>query len=146
MTYDLLQRSLLPPTHTFADLMPYRVREILLVSSSYDAYILEEDGPLTERLFAEYSELNLSWAPRLTHAPNTAAALDRLHERNFDLVLTTPRLADSSVLAFARLVKTEFPRMPVVCLLFNEADLAQFPESATRGVIDRLFMWTGDAR
>jgi hypothetical protein len=53
----------------FHDLMPYRVREVLLVSSAYDAFTLEEDGTLTERLFLEYSELNLHSAPRITHAP-----------------------------------------------------------------------------
>ena len=60
---------------TFHDLMPYRVREILLVSSPYDAFILEEDGRLTERIFTEYSELNLSSAPRMTHVSTGARAM-----------------------------------------------------------------------
>jgi hypothetical protein len=34
----------------FQDLMLFRVHEILLVSSPYDAYILEEDGRLTEQI------------------------------------------------------------------------------------------------
>ena len=29
---------------SFHDLMPYRIHEILLVSSEYDAFILEQDG------------------------------------------------------------------------------------------------------
>ena len=51
----------------FHDLMPHRVREVLLVSSLYDAFILQEDGHLSEQIFLEYSELSLSSAPRFTH-------------------------------------------------------------------------------
>ena len=52
--------------------MPHRVREILLVSSAYDAFVLEEDGPLTERIFTGYSELSLTSAPRITNVPSAA--------------------------------------------------------------------------
>ena len=46
----------------FQDLMPHRVHEILLVASPYDAYILEEDGQLTEQILTEsvsYTHLTL---------------------------------------------------------------------------------------
>ena len=32
-------------------LMNHRIREILLVASVYDAYVLEEDGSLEERIW-----------------------------------------------------------------------------------------------
>ncbi len=51
----------------FAHLMPFRVQEILLVASLYDAFNLEEGGRLTELLLLEYRELNLSFAPRITN-------------------------------------------------------------------------------
>ena len=41
----------------FQDLMLYRVHEILLVASPYDAFILEEDGRLTEQILHEYIEI-----------------------------------------------------------------------------------------
>ena len=50
----------------FHDLMKFRVREILLVSSLYDAFVLEEDGRLAERIFSEYVDLNLHFVPRIT--------------------------------------------------------------------------------
>jgi hypothetical protein len=52
----------------FGHLMPFRVQEILLVASMYDAFTLEEGGRLTELLLSEYRELNLSFAPRITKA------------------------------------------------------------------------------
>jgi DNA-binding NarL/FixJ family response regulator len=130
----------------FHDLMPHRVREILLVSSPYDAFTLEEDGRLTERIFTEYSELNLSSAPRITHVSTGARALELLSERPFDLVLTMVRIVDTDVGAFARQVKSVYPKMPVVLLVLTESDLGRFPGGPGGGPIDHVFWWTGDAR
>ncbi len=130
----------------FHDLMPYRVREILLVSSPYDAFTLEADGRLTERIFTEYSELNLSSAPRVTHVSTGARAMELLAERRFDLVVAMPRIADTDVSAFGRRVKAAYPGMPVVLLVLTEADLKSFPGGVDPKVIDRVFWWTGDAR
>src|SRR3990172_3729262 len=130
----------------FHDLMPYRVREILLVSSPYDAFTLEEDGRLTERIFTEYSELNLSSAPRVTHVSTGARAIELLAERRFDLVLAMPRIADTDVSPFGRRVNALSPTMPVVLLVLTEADLRTFPGGIDPQVIDRVFWWTGDAR
>src|SRR5437016_3237125 len=97
----------------FHDLMPFRVREILFVSSSYDAFILEEDGWLTERFFNQASELNLSWSPRITHVETAHKALQLLAERPFDLVMTVVVLGDMDITAFSRLVKERHPGLPM---------------------------------
>ena len=62
----------------FHDLTPHRIREVLLVSSPYDAFILEEDGQLTEQVFAEYREVSASAPPRFTHVPTDKAAFAAL--------------------------------------------------------------------
>lgn len=134
-----------PWDQTFHDLMPNRVREVLLVSSPYDAFILEEDGRLSDRIFSEYSELNLSNAPRITHAPSGASAMEMLNDRHFDLVLTMSRIPDTDVSAFGRRVKEGFPKMRVVLLVLTEADLGQFPGGLDPAAIDHVFRWTGDA-
>ncbi len=136
----------MPWYRKFQGLMPYRVREALLVSSSYDAFALEEDGPLAERLFSEYSELNLHWAPRITHATTAASAMQHLGSRRFDLVITVPRVRDTDAAAFSKLVKSRYPYLPLVLLILDEADLALFPGSVPVPTIDRVFLWTGDAQ
>ena len=60
----------------FHDLTPYRVREVLLVSSPYDAFILEEDGQLTEKVFWEYREVSASGPPRFTQVSSVDAAFE----------------------------------------------------------------------
>jgi len=130
---------------TFHDLMPNRVREVLLVSSHYDAFTLEEDGRLSDRVVSEYSELNLSNAPRITHVSTGARAMRALAERRFDLVLTMVRIPDIDVSAFGRGVKQRFPNLPVVLLVLTEADLGEFPGGFDPQAIDVVFWWTGNA-
>ncbi len=130
----------------FHDLMASRIREILLVSPAYDAFILEEDGRLTERLYSEYSELDLSLAPRITHVSTAARALEALAERRFDMVITVVRLKDMPVADFAFQVKQRFGDLPVVLLTFDHADMEQCPGGVCPIGIDRMVLWTGDAR
>ena len=127
--------------------MPFRVREVLLVSSFYDAFALEEDGQLGTRLFLGYSELNLSqFTPRITHAPTAARAMELLEERWFDLVITMVHLEDMDVCAFARQIKVAHPRRPVVLLTLQETELRELAERGEAECIDEIFLWTGDAR
>ena len=74
--------------------MPFRVQEILLVASMYDAFTLEEGGRLTELLLSEYRELNLSFPPHVTRASTGEEALKLMEVRRFDMVITMSRLGD----------------------------------------------------
>ncbi len=125
--------------------MPFRVREILLVSSAYDAFVLEEDGSLSDRLFYEYSELNLSSAPRLTHAASLDRALQLLGQRTFDLVITVVRVGPTDAADIASAVKTLAPNLPVALLIFDDADLTLFADALPPATIDHVFQWLGDA-
>ncbi|MCP4655962.1 MAG: histidine kinase [bacterium] len=130
----------------FHDLMPYRVREVLLVSSPYDAFILEEDGLLTEQVFREYRGLSLSAPPRFTHVPSGEEAMHCLHERRYDLILVMTSLADMSVNAFGRRVKDLRPGRPVVLLALDRKELHQLDDSIDPQAIDGTFLWSGDAQ
>ncbi len=102
--------------HRFHDLIPYRVREILLVSSPYDAFILEEDGRLSEQLYTEFRALDLSSPPRVHQASSAKEALKRLEGAYFDLILVMSSLADHSVNEFARSVRRLYPKKAIVYL------------------------------
>jgi CheY-like chemotaxis protein len=134
-----------PWQQRFGELLPHRVREILLVSSKYDAFVLEEDGPLGDRLYRQYSALSLSSAPRITHADTAAEALRLIDARHFDLVLTVVRVRDIDAIALSERVKSRHPELSVVLLLFDETDLNQLPDQRVPPTIDRAFQWTGSA-
>ena len=60
---------------SFERLIPHRVRDILVVASSYDAFVIEEGGRLTELILNEYVSLNLSDGPRVTRVASADEAL-----------------------------------------------------------------------
>src|SRR5213594_3645163 len=94
------------PFRAFQNLMPYRVQDILLVSSLYDSFTLQEDGRLNELILGEFLELSLHHTPGLTHVSSGAEALALAKaERRFNLILTTPQLGDMDATELAREVK-----------------------------------------
>jgi len=135
-----------PQFGIFHDLMKFRVREILLVSSFYDAFVLEEDGGLSERIFSEYIDLNLRFIPRITRVSSAEEAFDSIKKGSFDLVITMTRISDMNLCQFGQKVKELQPGMPIVLLTYEWVDvdlLIRLRE--TRG-IDKVFYWTGDTR
>jgi hypothetical protein len=94
----------------FHELMTQKVREILLVSSLYDACIMEEDGRLSERIIHEYRGLNLSQPPRITWVSSAEEALSALDTKEFDMVITMPRLADMDAFVLGQTIKHRFSR------------------------------------
>ena len=136
-----------PLPHTPAlpqGLMSFRIREVLLVASDYDSYILEEDGQLAESLDVEFYQLKLSWAPRILTAPNAETALELLETRPFDLVITMSRLGGMAVQEFGRKVKARRAGMPVVLLADNPLEAARVKEMGPSSGIDQAFVWRGD--
>ena len=129
----------------YHDLMRHKVREILLVSSLYDAFILEEDGGLSEQIFGEYKGLELTSPPRVIRVSSAKKALLELEARNYDLVITMTHLYDLDPLEFGKQVKAVSPGVPVILLVTDLTDLQQYhlPEK-TEG-IDKIFYWTGDS-
>ncbi len=130
----------------YNDLMPHRVREVLLVSSLYDAFIMQEEGHLTEQIFVEYKDLNLSSAPRFTHVTTAEEALEMLKVRRFDIVLAMHRVGGLDLQSFGRQVKQQRPGKPVVVLAFDHAEIERLPNLISPDCIDAVFMWNGDAK
>ena len=145
MTIDPTQDAFDPRFKMFHELMGKKVREILLVSSPYDAWIMEEDCRLSERIVSEYRGLNLSNPPRLTWVSSAAKALAALDERRFDMVITMPSLSDMGAVEMGRAVKENNPHLPVVLFQHGVQPVSErgLDTSAARA-IDRTFVWTGD--
>ncbi|MFH1138509.1 MAG: PEP/pyruvate-binding domain-containing protein [Pseudomonadota bacterium] len=134
-----------PRFKTFHELMSWKIKDILLVSSQYDACIMEEDCRLAERIVNEYRGLNLSQPPRLTWASSAEEALAALDRKKFELVITMPRLADMDALAMGREIKRRRPDLPIILLTHAAlADECAFDPEASRAV-DRTFVWTGNS-
>jgi CheY-like chemotaxis protein len=129
----------------YHELMPWKVRRILLVSTPYDAWILEEDGRLSERIINEYRGLNLSHPPQLTWVSTADDAMKALDAKRYDMVITMPRIADMNALDFAKAVKGKRPDIPVVLISHSTAlDPGAMSVSGDARLIDRAYVWTGN--
>ena len=129
----------------FQDLMLFRVHEILLVSSPYDAYILEEDGRLTEQILHGYLGMNISYAPRLWHAQTAEQALNMIEKRKFDLIIIMLRISDMNSVSLAKKIKRTHPKTSLFLLAFDESELTIFRENEIQHFFDRVFIWSGNA-
>ena len=126
----------------FQDLMPHRIHEILLVASPYDAFILEEDGHLTEQILTEYIGMNLSYAPRVTRVSTGQEAINIITKKKFDLVIVMLRIEDQDPITLGTAIKDRYPKKPVILLAFDEVELKQLSDVITPKSIDRAFIWT----
>src|SRR6056297_3117229 len=82
-------------SHTaFNKLMQRRIRKVLIVSSNYDFFMLEEDGRVDEQIFNEYVSLNLRYPPTFIQASTSKQAFEILAEEDIDLVIEMLNIAD----------------------------------------------------
>src|SRR5664279_2209633 len=131
----------------FENLMPFRVQDILLVSSLYDSFILREDGRLNELLIGESYELNLQHVPRITHVKTGAEALALARaDSRFNLIVTNLELEDMSAAELATEVKRSGLDASVVVLAYDYSEVKNFVSRTPHSPIERIFLWQGNAR
>ncbi|WP_289053079.1 PEP/pyruvate-binding domain-containing protein [Carboxylicivirga marina] len=131
----------------YHDLMPFRVKEILLVATLYDAYAIENEGRFTEQVMGGFYQLHLSELPRVTGVTTYKEAIAKLNEKHFDLIIVMVGVEKQSPIDLSQMVKKEFPYIPIFMLLNNDADIPFF-EARQRelGVLDEIFVWNGDPK
>ena len=134
-----------PKYKVFHELMSKRMRNVLLVSSIYDSFMLEEDGRLSDQIYEEFQNLNLRTLPRITRVSSANEALDILKTQKFDLVITMRRLGEMDAFSFGKNVK-KIQNIPVILLLTSVVEISYLPIREKRKGIDRVFVWNGDSK
>lgn len=131
----------------FENLMPFRVQNILLVSSLYDSFILREDGRLNELLIDESLEMNLRQIPNITHVSSCAEAVELAKSNpQFNLIVTNLAVGDMNAAQLAREVRRAGLDVPVVVLGYDYREIKDFVARNPATDIDRVFLWQGTAR
>src|SRR6266542_1478789 len=128
--------------------MPFRVHDILLVSSLYDSFILREDGRLNELLIGQSMELHLQHAPEITHVTTVAEALQlaRGGRRRFDLILCNAQLDGMDCLAFAAALRRSGVDVPIAVLAFDRREASSLMSRKPLEGIEQVFLWEGNPR
>ena len=132
-----------PHFKIFHDLMPFKVQEILLISSLYDAFIMEEDGSIATRLINEFHGLNLSKPPKITRVSSAVEALQLITQKKFEMVITMPFLGGMDAFALGTAIKKIQPDLPVILVAHNLR--STFPDQMDRHGVDQIFIWCCEA-
>ncbi len=136
----------------FENLMPFRVQDILLVSSLYDSFILREDGRLNELLIGESIELHLQHTPEITHVSTAAEALELARTQpRYNLIISNVHLSDMDCVDLAAAVRRAGMDIPIAVLAFDlqevQALMARDPLDTHRlKGIEQVFLWQGNPR
>jgi CheY-like chemotaxis protein len=131
----------------FENLMPFRVQDILLVSSLYDSFILREDGRLNELLIGESLELNLQQIPGITHVSSGAQALALARSQpRFNLIVTNLEVEDMDAAQLAREIKAAGLDVPVVVLAYDYREIKNFVARNPITDVESIFLWQGNVR
>ena len=129
---------------SFVNLMTRRIFNVLIVANPYDAFMLEDDGRVDEKLFDEYMELGMRYPPSFSQVSTTEEAEQVLKITDVDLVICMPGNADNDAFAVARDVKRMAPQIPCVVLTPFSHGITKRIENEDMSIFDYVFCWLGN--
>ena len=129
---------------SFVNLMTKRIFNVLLVANPYDAFMLEDDGRIDEKIFNEYMNLSLRYPPRFTQVSTEEDAWKQLKNTTFDLVIVMPGTDNSDTFDIARSIKQEYPDIPLVVLTPFSHGITARMEHEDLSIFEYVFCWLGN--
>ena len=129
---------------SFVNLMMRRIYNVLIVANPYDAFMLEDDGRIEEKIYNEYMELGLRYPPTFTQVSTTEEAASVLRSTVIDLVICMPGNADNDAFDVARDIKGKFPNIHCVVLTPFSHGITKRMENEDLSIFDYVFCWLGN--
>ena len=128
----------------FVDLMRRRIFNVLLVANPYDAFMLEDDGRVDEKIFDEYAKLGLRYPPRFVQVASQEEAERELRRTSFELVICMPGTDSNDVFDIARNIKFMNPKVPIVVLTPFSHGITKRMEHEDLSIFEYVFCWLGN--
>ena len=129
---------------SFVNLMTKRIFNVLLVANPYDAFMLEDDGRIDEKIFNEYMNLSLRYPPRFTQVSTEEEAWKQLANTTFDLVICMPGSDNSDTFEIARSIKNKYSHIPLVVLTPFSHGITARMEHEDLSIFEYVFCWLGN--
>lgn len=129
---------------SFVNLMTRRIFNVLLIANPYDAFMLEDDGRIDEKLFNEYAALSLRYPPRFTQVSTAEEAWAELGRNSFDLIIVMPGTDSSDTFDIARDIKERNAHIPVVVLTPFSHGITARIEHEDLSAFEYVFCWLGN--
>lgn len=129
---------------TFVDLMARRIFNVLLIANPYDAFMLEDDGRVDEKIFDEYAKLGLRYPPRFIQVASEEEALRQMEAFSFDLVIVMPGTDNNDIFDIARGIKESHPQIPCVVLTPFSHGISKRMADEDMSAFEYVFCWLGN--
>ena len=129
---------------SFINLMTRRIFNVLIIANPYDAFMLEDDGRVDEKIFEEYMELGMRYPPTFTQVSTIEEANEAMKNMAFDLVICMPGTADNDAFSVARAVKAEALDVPCVVLTPFSHGITRRMQDEDLSIFDYVFCWLGN--
>ena len=129
---------------SFMNLMTRRIYNVLIIANPYDAFMLEDDGRIEEKIFNEYMELGLRYPPSFIKVSTAEEASHVLDNNNVDLALCMPGNADNDAFDVARAVKERYPQLPCIVLTPFSHGITRRMQNEDLSIFDYIFCWLGN--
>ncbi len=128
----------------FVDLMARRIFNVLLIANPYDAFMLEDDGRIDEKIFHEYAALGLRFPPRFMQVASLEEAETQLRFFTPDLIICMPATSNNDVFAIARTIKEAHESIPIVVLTPFSHGIARRLTDEDLSIFEYVFCWLGN--
>ena len=129
---------------SFVDLMARRIFNVLLIANPYDAFMLEDDGRVDEKIFDEYAKLGLRYPPRFIQVASEEEALRQMEKFSFDLVIVMPGTDNNDIFDIARGIKNSQPQIPCVILTPFSHGISKRMADEDLSAFEYVFCWLGN--
>ncbi|MCX6248072.1 MAG: phosphoenolpyruvate synthase [Bacteroidetes bacterium] len=144
------QNALDPRKYYFIDtsfnlLMKRRIYQVLLISSNYDAFMLEEDGRIDETIFMEYVSLSLRYPPQFIKVTSEEEAFEVLEDKRIELVISMLSIEKTDTFDLAIRIKNKYPKIPIVVLTPFSREVNIKLREKNLSAIDYVFSWLGNS-
>jgi CheY-like chemotaxis protein len=128
---------------SFELLMHKRIQYVLLICSKYDAFILEEDGKIDEKIFNDYVSFNIRYPPQFIHVASASEAMELLSRRQIDLIINMLSISDLDPFELSLNIKKLYPEKPIVILAPDSKESSLRLKNEDLSCIDYVFNWLG---
>lgn len=129
---------------SFLNLMQRRIFNVLIIANPYDAFMLEDDGRVDEKIFSEYMQLGLRYPPVFTQVSTVEEAAAVLKDTQYDLVICMPGNADNDAFDVAHAVKQMYQEIPCVVLTPFSHGISRRMQDLDLSIFDYIFCWLGN--
>ncbi len=143
MTREINEKMRLRDT-PFVELMVRRIFNVLIVANPYDAFMLEDDGRVDEKIFQEYAQLGLRFPPRFIQAASQSEAEQHMANMTPDLIICMPGTDNNDVFDIAKNIKKAHPSIPIVVLTPFSHGITRRMQDEDLSIFEYVFCWLGN--